>query len=165
MERIEASLSQLGRPVALPAVLPDPVLTANVYCAGRLDDLLLRALADFWQRVRGEDPAPACKIWFVRYRRGGEHLKVRVHGPAEMAPFLREELRQAVERYFASLPPLTEGEAAAKARPRRPSARSTPRTGRPRIIRTAACSSPPGSAASPRSAAARSSTTISTSAT
>lgn len=114
MERIEASHPLLSQPPSPPAALPDPAVTANIYCAGRLDELLLRGIADFWQRVRAADSEQACRIWFVRYRRGGEHLKVRVHGPAAMAAFLKGELQAAVERYFATLPPQSAEELAAK---------------------------------------------------
>lgn len=100
--------------MASAAASPDPLVSASIYCAGRLDDLLLRGIADFWRRVRAEDPDHSCHIWFVRYRRGGEHLKVRVHAPAAKAPFLRDELEQAVRRYFATLPEPTAEEAAAK---------------------------------------------------
>ena len=84
---------------------PDPVVTANIYCAGHLDRLLLGCLAPFWKEIRQRDPERSHRIWFVRYRRGGDHLKVRIHAPAAAAPMLREQLQEAVERFFATLPP------------------------------------------------------------
>ncbi len=129
MEPIEASPALLGQPAVLPAGLPDPVLTANVYNARRLDDLLLRGVSDFWQRVRSQDPERLCKLWFVRYSRGGEHLKLRIHGPAGRLAFFREQLEEAVTRYFAMPAGATEGRAAGKAQARRRSHSSMPKTG------------------------------------
>lgn len=103
-----------SQPAGLMLIGPDPAVTASVYNAHRLDDLLLRGIAPFWQQVKSGELGHLCRIWFVRYRRGGDHLKVRIHAPEEMVPELRRQLQEAVDRYFAGLPPHTAEEALEK---------------------------------------------------
>ena len=81
--------------------LPDPVLSANVYCSGRLDELMQRAVVPFWRDLGGlEHP---CHLWTLRYGRRGEHLKLRIHGPESCRPLLRDLLSHAVEEYFSRI--------------------------------------------------------------
>ncbi len=118
MEILEAASSQAVPWAPSAFGPPDPLLSANVYCAGRLDDLLVRGIAPFWRawcEGHGESGSAFSasrrwRLWFVRYRRGGDHLKLRIHGPQAEAPLLREELSRAVESYFALLPPPTPAE-------------------------------------------------------
>src|SRR5512133_161067 len=98
-----------------PLPLPDPLLTANVYCAGRLDDVLLRGVAPFWRGVRAEHPEQQAYLWFVRYLRGGEHLKVRLHAPEAMREALRSSFEAAVRSHLATLATLGSAPAAAAA--------------------------------------------------
>jgi hypothetical protein len=77
---------------------PDPVLTANFYCAGRLDEILREIVAP----LRNETGA-AGYFWTMRYNRGGEHLKLRLHGPAAWGLVARDLLAERAERFFASL--------------------------------------------------------------
>lgn len=88
-----------------PLPLPDPLLTANVYCAGRLDDLLLRGIAPFWRRFRAEHPDEQAYLWFVRYLRGGEHVKVRLHAPEARREALRSSFEAAMREHLAVLAP------------------------------------------------------------
>lgn len=81
----------------------DPILTANIYCSGRLDEVLHRVAAPFWSRFRSKDPEGLCYLWVMRYSRCGEHLKVRLHGPASFSDEMRRDLTAAVESYFATL--------------------------------------------------------------
>jgi hypothetical protein len=83
----------------------DPVLTANIYCTGRLDAVLFRAVAPFWRELRSRDPERLCFLWVMRYGKGGEHLKVRIHGPDSWRPVLRDLLAEKVLTFLASLPP------------------------------------------------------------
>src|SRR5512132_224789 len=86
-----------------PLPLPDPLLTANVYCAGRLDDVLLRGVAPFWRGVRAEYPEQQAHLWFVRYLRGGEHLKLRLHAPEALREALRSSFEAAVRAHLDTL--------------------------------------------------------------
>jgi hypothetical protein len=83
---------------------PDPVVTASIYCSGRLDAVLFHAVAPFWREIRSQDPRRLCFLWLMRYSKGGEHLKVRVHGPKSRRPVLRELLEEKVTAFLASLP-------------------------------------------------------------
>lgn len=91
-------------------------MTANLYCEGLQDAALHGALAPFGARLREGDPDRAGFLWIVRYPRGGEHLKVRVHAPADREPCLRELLRDSVDAWLATLPP---GNPEGPERPRR----------------------------------------------
>jgi hypothetical protein len=90
---------------AHPALRPDPVLAASIYCAGRLDEVICRAVAPFWRRCHAADDAAASHLWIMRYARRGEHLKVRLHGPPDCSPRLRELLTGEVEEYLGHLAP------------------------------------------------------------
>ena len=79
--------------------MTDNVLSANIYAAGLLDDLIARAIAPFWHEAKnllGE----RFLLWLVRYSRRGEHLKVRVHGDPQDAHVLKELLTDHVRRYL-----------------------------------------------------------------
>ncbi|MFS8064935.1 MAG: lantibiotic dehydratase C-terminal domain-containing protein, partial [Byssovorax sp.] len=86
-----------------PLPLPDPLLTANVYCAGRLDHVLHRGVAPFWRRLREGHAEQQAYLWCVRYPRGGEHLKIRVHAPEARSSALRSSLEAAVSDALAEL--------------------------------------------------------------
>jgi hypothetical protein len=83
----------------------DPVLTANIYSNRGLDELIHGAIVPFRQELRDRDPDGGWALWLVRYSRCGEHLKVRLHGPAGGRDAARELLERSVEAHFASLPP------------------------------------------------------------
>ena len=83
--------------------LPDPLLTANVYRAGRLDAVLHRGVAPFWRRFREDHPEEQAYLWCVRYPRGGEHLKLRLHAAEELGPELRSSLEASVTAALAEL--------------------------------------------------------------
>lgn len=86
------------------SLFPDPALTANIYCSGRLDTVIFRAVAPFWRELLSLDPEGLCFLWLMRYGKGGEHLKVRVHGPESLRPLLRENLEEKVTALLDSLP-------------------------------------------------------------
>jgi hypothetical protein len=92
------------------ATFPDPQVTANVYCDRRLDEVIHGALAPLRRTMAERDPEGLWRLWFVRYPRRGEHLKVRLHGPEPAAGTLRELLATAVEACLATLPPAADGE-------------------------------------------------------
>ena len=88
-----------------PELRPDPVLTASIYCTGLLDAALFHAVRPFWRAFQAEKPDSGCFLWVMRYGRGGEHLKVRIHGPDDLRPLLQRNLEEIVSAFFASLPP------------------------------------------------------------
>jgi hypothetical protein len=83
----------------------DPLVTANLYCEGLQDAAIHGALAPFGAGLRQGAPDRAGFLWIVRYPRAGEHLKVRIHAPADQEPRLRELLRDSVDAWLATLPP------------------------------------------------------------
>lgn len=86
----------------------DPILTANVYCAGRLDEVITQAVAPFWRQWRdggaaAGDSSGSGWIWLMRYGRCGEHLKIRIHAPEVEGPRLRQAFERAVNTYLSTL--------------------------------------------------------------
>jgi hypothetical protein len=92
------------------AGFPDPVVTANIYCSGRLDGVIHGALGPFWREFRRVEDSRLFYLWFVRYGKGGEHVKVRLHGPEHQSDAARRLLAQAVDDLFAVLAERPEGE-------------------------------------------------------
>src|SRR6476661_446290 len=87
---------------------PDPALTANVYCSGRLDTVIFGAVAPFWRELRPHDPGRLGHLWLMRYGKGGEHLKIRFHGPESCRPLIRGRLEERVTAFLGSLEPAAE---------------------------------------------------------
>lgn len=86
-----------------PYQFPDPLVTANLYGAGRVDEIFERCIALLREEMRRLDSGGSTYLWTMRYARGGEHLKVRLHGPPALEPELRDALVRAAERFLASL--------------------------------------------------------------
>lgn len=86
-----------------PYQFPDPLVTANLYGAGRVDEILERCIAPLREEMRRIDSGGRTYLWTMRYARGGEHLKVRLHGPPALESELRDALVRAAERFLASL--------------------------------------------------------------
>lgn len=82
---------------------PDPLLTASVYCAGSLDKAIFQAVRPFWREFRAEEPELTCYLWLVRYGKGGEHLKVRIHGSEQLLSRLRSPLEEKISAFLDSL--------------------------------------------------------------
>ena len=83
-------------------MLSDPILSANVYCSGRLCEVIERLVQPVWQEIQ-ELPSQEVHLWIMRYARCGEHLKIRIHGPSSLRPVLREILENRQRDYFSSL--------------------------------------------------------------
>ena len=79
---------------------PDPIVTASLYCDRALDDALAAVVAPFRSAL-----PEAWGLWFVRYSRGGEHLKLRLHGPADQADAVRDQLGRAVTAFLETRAP------------------------------------------------------------
>jgi len=82
--------------------LPDPVIAANLYCKDHLDDLISFVIKRFWDQFIPHDPDHLYYIWLFRYSRCGEHLKVRIHGPAREFSLLQALLQEASDSYFST---------------------------------------------------------------
>jgi len=93
-----------GRRSPSRMLFPDPTLTASLYCAGRLDDLVHVVLGPVWSALREGEAGGSSYLWFMRYGRGGEHLKIRFHGPPAASAGLASLLPRAAATYFSSLP-------------------------------------------------------------
>lgn len=86
--------------VGIPDLLP--TISASVYCHGFVDELLREVILPFWKSTKTTFPQ-SC-IWVIRYARGGQHLKLRLHVPAEAHVAVATRLQNAVEIFFAGLP-------------------------------------------------------------
>ncbi|HYU32696.1 MAG TPA: lantibiotic dehydratase C-terminal domain-containing protein [Thermoanaerobaculia bacterium] len=82
-------------------------MTANIYCAGCLDPVIFQVVAPFWREYCEKNPDDSY-LWLMRYGKGGEHLKVRLHGPEDRVPLQRQLLEERVTSFFAALPERTE---------------------------------------------------------
>lgn len=79
----------------------DPLLTANLYCAGHLDRALVDLMAPFASEcLRGAGEG----VWWIRNRRRGPHLKLRLHAAPARRSELAAELAGRAGRFFAELP-------------------------------------------------------------
>jgi hypothetical protein len=84
-------------------LFPDPLFSANIYCAGRLGDLIRFGIAPFWDAVQADVESHGGYLWLLRYGRCGEHLKVRVHAPESERKRVRDRLKDAVDGFLATL--------------------------------------------------------------
>ncbi|MEM8963380.1 MAG: lantibiotic dehydratase C-terminal domain-containing protein [Acidobacteriota bacterium] len=79
-------------------------MSASIYAAGQLDEVLTDGIVPFWQHL--EPPAEAY-LWLVRYDLGGEHLAIRVHGPDTLGEPAWHQLEHTLEPVLASQPEAT----------------------------------------------------------
>lgn len=84
-------------------VFPDPISTANLYAEGHLDAAFVEVAGTALDRLREVDPRAF--VWTMRYAKRGEHLKLRVHGPASLADAAGTTLAEIAEDWLSSLPP------------------------------------------------------------
>jgi len=75
----------------------DPVVTANIYCKGHVDAVLLDALKPF------QLSSQHWQLWIMRYRRGGEHIKIRLHGMAAEATQVKARLEEHLKPVLAQI--------------------------------------------------------------
>jgi len=111
LESRDAGLGLQANAFSIPALSPDPTVTAAVYCSGRLDEAICHLAAPFWRGLRSLELPGRPFFWLVRHWRRGEHLKLRVHAPAGASEVARGILARAAESYFDGLatqaPPTT----------------------------------------------------------
>jgi len=82
---------------------PDPTLTASIYCHAALDELVAYAIVPFRKGLRAQD-LPDISLWLLRYGKGGEHLKIRIHGAPENCRRLQGLLENSLEAAWAQIP-------------------------------------------------------------
>src|SRR4051812_36808733 len=63
------------------AAFPDPIISANLYDFRRLDRVIARFVVPFLLAAEAKALDQPFYLWMLRYLRGGEHLKIRVHAP------------------------------------------------------------------------------------
>jgi hypothetical protein len=95
-------VSGMGRELVTES--PDllPVISASIYCHGFVDGLLREVILPLWKSTK--TALPQSSLWVIRYARGGQHLKIRLHAPAEAHAAIATRLQDAVETFFAGLP-------------------------------------------------------------
>jgi len=79
--------------------LADPVITANIYCSRHIDDLLRDAVAPFCAAMLDELGGDGF-LWFYRYGKRGEHLKLRLHAPEPWRAALRASLERTMSCFL-----------------------------------------------------------------
>lgn len=89
---------------------PDPVVTASVYADRALDRVIHGVVGPVLRRLREQHPDEAWGAWWVRYSKHGDHLKVRLHGPADRAAEARAVLEEEARRTLDALPPRDEAQ-------------------------------------------------------
>jgi hypothetical protein len=87
----------------LPAPsMADPVVTANIYCSRYINDLLREAVAPF-RSVMHDDTEGHGFLWFFRYGKRGEHLKLRLHAPEPRREALQVRLEQTISPFLETI--------------------------------------------------------------
>jgi hypothetical protein len=92
--------------VRFPDLLP--VISASIYCHGFVEGLLREVIVPFWKSTK--TTLPQSNLWVIRYARGGQHLKLRLHVPADEHVACAARLQDVVEMFFAGLPAPSECE-------------------------------------------------------
>jgi hypothetical protein len=114
------------------ALFPDPAVSASVYCSGRLDEAVAGILVPLWSELEKGERAADCYLWFMRYARGGEHLKIRLHGPEELRLRMHDSLESTATSFLARLD-RTQPERRHRAQPLAPPIDSEDRSGGERL--------------------------------
>lgn len=82
--------------------MADPIVTANIYCSRHIDDLLRDAVAPFRSAMHDELNGHGF-LWFYRYGKRGEHLKLRLHAPEPRREALQASLEQTISRFLVAI--------------------------------------------------------------
>jgi hypothetical protein len=91
-------------PAAPASRFPDPVVSANLYCAGRLDEVIRTVVVPFRRELLdASDDDSGEYLWMMRYGRGGEHLKIRLHATEPRGAMARNLLEELAGRCFSTL--------------------------------------------------------------
>ena len=84
------------------ASFPFPLLSASVYSRKQHDLLLDAFIRPFWDASALKDAGGF--FWTMRYGGGGEHLKLRFHGPEALEAETRQALGARLDCFIESLP-------------------------------------------------------------
>lgn len=101
-----------------PAQHADPFLAASLTAPGALDRALVEVVRPLHDHLLALDQS--AYLWVMRYGKGGEHVKIRLHGPASLAEPMRRALEEKATPWLTELPagePPGEPSAAAQAAP------------------------------------------------
>jgi hypothetical protein len=82
---------------------PTPFLSASVHGQKQHDLLLDVFLRPFWEASALKEAGGF--FWTMRFGGGGEHLKLRFHGPERCEVETRQALALVLDRFIESLPP------------------------------------------------------------
>ncbi|MEM6453509.1 MAG: lantibiotic dehydratase C-terminal domain-containing protein [Acidobacteriota bacterium] len=93
----DADPSDAGPPFGIPTA------SANLYCHGQLHAALTDVVVPVWRWVRAEGAGRAA-LWFMRYSRGGAHIKLRLHAPPALTASFKVELERTAAAFFAQIP-------------------------------------------------------------
>src|SRR5690349_16813561 len=96
--------------MSIASGLPDPIVTASIYCNGYLDHVIFWALKPFRDAVQSFAPDAPFFLWMIRFGKCGEHIKVRVHSKPEYREGLQNLLARHTQKLFLSLPPSSSAE-------------------------------------------------------
>jgi|GEM_PF-3929578 len=90
-------------------LFPTPFLSASVYGQKQHDLLLDAFIRPFWDASTLKEAGGF--LWTMRYGGGGEHLKLRLHGPERHEVETRQALATVLDRFVESLPQSEPGQA------------------------------------------------------
>lgn len=92
-------------PTALEtAVSADPIWSASLYCSGWIDQGIEVCLLPILR-----DVGSSGNVWWLRYAKGGEHLKIRFHtSNPDRSIAAKSRFTSLAERFLAELPPTPE---------------------------------------------------------
>ena len=93
--------TQKGAPAFL--AFPDPILAANLYCSKRLTEAVSEVIVPVRRQLTLMDHDEFSYLWFMRYGRRGEHLKIRLHGPDSLAVSWQATLESAASSFLKRL--------------------------------------------------------------
>lgn len=88
----------------------DPILSASLLAPDALDRALVEVVHPLLEDLATLDGDGRTYLWVMRYGKGGQHLKLRVHGPRELAERLRDALAERAEAWLRDNPPSPETE-------------------------------------------------------
>jgi len=84
--------------------MADPIISANIYCSQYINDLLRVAVAPFRSEMRDATDGHGF-LWFFRYGKRGEHLKLRLHAPDGHREALQARLAPVIARFLDTIDP------------------------------------------------------------
>ena len=82
----------VNRPLESVSGQADPNITLSAYPGSDVDRLLIEGVAPLWLEFQEECGPLAAALWFMRYRRCGEHVKLRVYVDPSHATYFNEKV-------------------------------------------------------------------------